>query len=73
MKSILEALMVSAITILLTNFRGKFHEILSSVGDKINDKVEATGTQFDDIAKAELVDAFQNSFLPQLTVEGVDA
>lgn len=72
MKSVVETLMVSLITILVTNFKGRFHEILAAVGDKINDKIEATGTQLDDIAKAELVDAFKTAFLPQLEVEGVD-
>jgi len=72
MKTVLENLLVSFITILITSFRGQFHEILASVGDKLNDKIEATGTQFDDIAKEELVDAFKTAFLPQLEVDGVD-
>lgn len=72
MKNVVESLLVSLITILITSFRGQFHEILANAGDKLNDKIEATGTQFDDIAKAELVDAFKTAFLPQLEVEGVD-
>lgn len=72
MKGIIESLLVTALSLLIANFKGKFHEILASIGDKLNDKIEATGTQVDDIAKAELVEAIKNAFLPQLEVEGVD-
>lgn len=72
MKSIIETLIVAAISILVTNYKGKFHEILANVADKLNDKIEATGTQVDDMAKAELIDAFKTAFLPQLEVDGVD-
>lgn len=72
MKSIIETLIVSALSLLIGNFKGKFHEILAGVGDKLNDKIEATGTQIDNIAKAELVDALKTAFLPQLEVDGVD-
>ncbi len=72
MKSIIETLIVSAIALLISHFKGKFHEILASVADKLNDKIEATGTQVDDMAKTELVDAFKTAFIPQLEVEGVD-
>lgn len=72
MKGIIESLLVTALSLLIANFKGKFHEILASIGDKLNDKIEATGTQVDDIAKAELVEAIKNAFLPQLEVEDVD-
>lgn len=73
MKGIIESLIVSALSLLVANYKGKFHEILASIGDKLNDKIESTGTQVDDIAKTELVDAVKNAFLPQLEVDGVDA
>lgn len=73
MKGIIESLIVGALALLVANYKGKFHEILASIGDKLNDKIEATGTQIDDIAKTELVDAIKNALLPQLEVDGVDA
>lgn len=72
MKGLIESLIVGALSLLIANYKGKFHEILASIGDKLNDKIEATGTQIDDIAKVELVAAIKEAFLPQLEIDGVD-
>lgn len=41
-------------------------------GDVLNDRIEGTRTQADDILKQKLANAIEQGFLPQLRVEGVD-
>ncbi len=69
---IVETLLVTVLALLVSQYRGKMHEFFASVGDKLNDKIEATGTQLDDTAKVELAAALKEAFLPQLEVDGVD-
>lgn len=71
-QGLVELLLSTAISVLITNYRGKFHDILAKVADRLNDKIEGTETQLDDTAKDELVNAFETAFLPQLKVDGVD-
>lgn len=67
-----EILLIGLLGLIVTQYRGQLHAFFASVGDKLNDKIEATGTQLDDTAKAELVAALKEAFLPQLEVDGVD-
>lgn len=69
---ILEGMLVSVFALIIAQFRGRLHEFFASVGDRLNDKIEATGTQLDDAAKVEFAAALKESFIPQLEVDGVD-
>ena len=68
----LENILASVLLLIVSQFRGKMHDFFARVGDKLNDKIEGTATQLDDIAKTELVDALKTAFIPQLEVDGVD-
>ncbi len=72
MNAVIETLLVSALSILVTQFKSKVVEILTRCGDRLNDKIEGTATQLDDIAKTELVDGLK-ALIAELEVEGVDA
>ena len=47
-------------------------DFFARCGDAINDRVEGTKTQADDIVKAQLAKAIEQGLLPQLRVEGID-
>lgn len=71
MPKIVETLLVSALTILVTQYGDKIVEILTKVGDRLNDKIEGTATQLDDITKETLVTGLQ-AMIGELSVDGVD-
>jgi hypothetical protein len=72
MKSFLEFAFVNLLLLAAQTYRGELVGFFSRCGDILNDRVEGTRTQADDIVKAELVVAIETGFLPQLRVEGVD-
>ena len=71
MLKLLESVLVFALSTLVANYRDKIVEFFTSVGDKLNDKIEGTETQLDDIAKGELVLGL-NALIAELAVDGVD-
>lgn len=73
MPNFVEMLVTTALMVALDRYRGNMHDFFRRVGDIINDKIEGTKTQIDDTAKAELVAALKEAFIPELEVEGTDA
>lgn len=69
--SFLEQLLVYALGILTASYGDKLIEVLARVGDKLNDKIEGTETQLDDMAKVQLVAGLQ-AMIDELKVDGVD-
>lgn len=72
MKPFLEFAFVNLLMLAAQTYRGDLAGFFARCGDALNDRIEGTKTQADDLIKAEIADAIENSFLPQLRVEGVD-
>ena len=70
--SFLEQLLIYALGLLTASYGDKLVEVLTRVGDKLNDKIEGTETQLDDLAKEQLVAGLQ-AMINELKVEGVDS
>lgn len=68
-KSLVENLLVTALSMLIGHFKDDWHDILQKVATRLNDKIEGTATQLDDIAKNEFVSAVEMYFLPPLKVD----
>jgi hypothetical protein len=71
MPKIIETLLVTALSILVTQYGDKIVEILRAVADRLNDKIEGTQTQLDDITKETLVTGLE-AMIVELKVDAVD-
>lgn len=71
-KELLQGLLVNVIALVINQFRDNLHDFFAGVGDALNDKIEKTSTEADDIVKQTFVDALQEAFIPELQVDGVD-
>lgn len=71
MPKLVETLLYSAFSILVTKFGDQLVEIMTRVGDRLNDKIEGTETQLDDLAKETLVKGLE-AMIGELKVDAVD-
>lgn len=69
--AIIEPFVLVALNAAAANLDEEIEAVFAQIGDRLNDRIEGTGTELDDYAKGRLV-AGLKALVAELEVEGVD-